>query len=132
VAVEVAHRQHEDAAEDIAAHPVDDMPADVTNEVGLGEVPGAAQDEQADHHERHPHDGARIAVRERPVAEFFGEQRKARHGEREQDRAQDPENELRAVGSDVAQQPAVSRQGGRVHADAGAGEDVPGLPAGAS
>ena len=99
VAVEVADRQHAGCGETRRGAPGYDVPADIAHEVVLGEVAGAAQDEQAHQRERHPDDGARILVREGAVAELLGEQREAGHGEREQDPAEDPEHEVPAVGA---------------------------------
>src|SRR2546430_1511655 len=84
--------------------------ADIAHEVGLGEVAQAAQDEQADQRERHPHDGARVLVGESAVAEFLGEQREARHGGGKQHPAEDPEQETSPMGAQVAEQAPVGPQ----------------------
>ena len=138
-AVEEADRQLEDAREHLAAQPRDHAPPDVTHEVGLGEVAQAAQHEQRDHRQRHPHDGARIALGEGRVPEPLGERCETGLRGGVEDRPQQADRELQAVGPHIAQQAAVGletaaaveRQQGAARGGQG-GRRVQGLPAGSS
>src|SRR5215472_2666823 len=108
-AVEVSDRQLQDVAEYVAPQPADDLPPDVAHVVGLDEFADATQQEQSHQRDGNPHDGARVLMHQRAVAEFLGEPRKARHGRGEQRATEHAEYEGAAVGSQVAEQPAVSR-----------------------
>src|SRR5690606_37250082 len=121
-AVVVADRQAQQYLEEFAAQPLDDVPADVTHEISLGEIAEPPQREQPHERYRQADDRARIAVLERAVAEELREYGEAHHTDGEQHCAQHSERERATVRTQVAEQPPVGApcvRGGRRSAAVG-------------